>query len=351
MAMPLNLLKNRHKLLRTLLYPKKTIFFHILFLISLSACAPLKHPAGIAVSSCQITADHYITEDNTKIPLRTWHPSSQQKYNAVIIAIHGFNDYSYFFQLAGNYFNRHNIISYAYDQRGFGNTPNRGLWAGTETYIDDLHCFIELIKEKHGDIPIYLLGESMGAAIVISTVAEHPQLPITGIILSAPAVWGRETMPWYQNTLLWTLSHSLPWLTLTGSDLKIQASDNIDMLIALGKDPLVIKETRVESIYGLVNLMDQALTSAKLIELNTLLLYGEKDQIIPKLATQQFLNHIKSNPKQSHTIAYYKNGYHLLLRDLQAPILWQDIVTWMDSPDTPLPSGADKRINKLFSSQ
>jgi len=155
-------------------------------------------------------------------------------------------------------------------------------------------------------------------------------------------------MPWYQNTLLWTLSHTMPWLTLTGSDLKIQASDNIEMLIALGQDPLVIKETRVESIYGLVNLMDRASSNANLISTNTLLLYGEKDEIIPKQPTYQFLNNLTDSKINNHIIAFYKNGYHMLLRDLQASVLWNDIDVWIDSFSTPLPSGADKRAQELL---
>ena len=343
MVMHWNLLNNSLNPL-----PLKTALFTVLIVFILMGCAPLKHPAGTPIASCKILDNHYITKDNTKIPLRIWQPATAEKNNAVIIAIHGFNDYSQFFQSPGNYFNQHNITSYAYDQRGFGNTPNQGSWAGTETYIDDLNCFINLINEKHANVPIYLLGESMGGAIIIATVTETPHLPIAGIILSAPAVWGRKTMPWYQNTLLWALSHTTPWLTLTGSSLEIQASDNIEMLIALGKDPLVIKETRVESIYGLVDLMDQALASAKLISLNTLLLYGEKDQVIPQQATQQFLNNFLINQQHSHMVAFYEKGYHMLLRDLQAPVVWNDIISWMRTYKSPLPSGADQRADKFL---
>ena len=229
----------------------------------LSACTPNIHPAGIAVSSAQLSNDLFITADGTKLPIKTWQPA-EQDIKSVIIALHGFNDYSQFFQQPGTFLSQHNTISYAYDQRGFGASPNPGLWAGVDTYISDLESLVELIKNKHPSVPLYLLGESMGGAIVISTVTQSSYLPIDGIILSAPAVWARQTMPWYQNFLLWTLSHTVPWMTLTGSNLDIKPSDNIEMLKALGKDPLVIKETRVESIYGMANIMDLAFSSAAL---------------------------------------------------------------------------------------
>lgn len=305
------------------------------------------YPARTTLSSAKIVNDLFITADGTKLPLKSWKPA-QQEIHSVIIALHGFNDYSNFFQLAGSYFSQQNIISYAYDQRGFGKSPNHGLWAGVDTYISDLQNFIQLVKNKHPLKPIYLLGESMGGAIVISTIARSISLPVDGIILSAPAVWARPTMPWYQNTLLWTLSHTVPWLSLSGSKLGIKPSDNIKMLRALGKDPLIIKETRVESIYGLVNLMDDALSKADKISSNTLLLYGEKDEIIPIKPTQKFLTNMAASGKNQHIIAFYENGYHMLLRDLQASILWNDIDAWINSSSTPLPSGADKRAEKLF---
>lgn len=304
------------------------------------------HPARTTLSSAKIHSDVFVTADGTQLPLKTWKPQDQA-IDSIIIALHGFNDYSHFFHQPGRYFSQHNTLSYAYDQRGFGNSPNRGLWAGVDTYISDLEYFVHLIKDKHPSKPIYLLGESMGGAIVISTVAQS-SLPIEGIILSAPAVWTRETMPWYQNALLWTLSHTVPWMNLSGGNLGIKPSDNIEMLRALGKDPLIIKTTRVETIYGLVNLMDNAFAMAANISANTLLLYGEKDQLIPMKPTQQFLNTMISSKNNHAVIAFYKNGYHMLLRDLQASVFWDDIKAWISTSKAPLPSGADKRAEQLF---
>ena len=327
---------------------KKTkLSIFVLLLAHILACTPMIHPSGAALTSGQILNNYYITPDGTQLPLKSWRPAKKD-IKSVIIALHGFNDYSNFFQQPGNYFSQYNTISYAYDQRGFGESPNPGLWAGVDTYIDDLKNFIQLVKNKHPNTPIYLLGESMGGAIIITTMAQSHQLPVNGIILAAPAVWARETMPWYQNVLLWTLSHTVPWLKVTGEGLEIQPSDNIEMLRALGQDPLVIKETRVEAIYGLVNLMDQALSSADAIAANTLLLYGEKDEIIPKEPTYQFLHHLTESGKNKLIIAFYSNGYHMLLRDLQAPVLWNDITIWINSFTSPLPSGADQRALKLL---
>lgn len=320
----------------------------LVVLTLLSACTPNIHPAGSSLSSCHIINNAYITRDGTELPLTTWQPQ-HTGIKAIIIALHGFNDYSWFFQQPGQYFSQQGIVSYAYDQRGFGRNSDRGLWAGVTTYIDDLNCLIDQAHQKHPNLPIYLLGESMGGAVIISTVARSNHPAVKGIILAAPAVWSRQTMPWYQNLLLATLSHTVPWLTLTGESLEITPSDNIEMLRALSRDPIILKETRVESIYGLVNLMDDALANANQIKTNTLLLYGEKDEIIPKQPTLQFLKKINTETQIPHTVGFYKNGYHMLLRDLQAPVLWKDINAWIHQFHSALPSGADQRAKELLS--
>jgi alpha-beta hydrolase superfamily lysophospholipase len=312
----------------------------------LTACSPMIYRPGEKMQIAEFRNDKFITEDGAILPVKKWLP--EQNNRAVIIALHGFNDYSQFFQLPGSFFKQHGIACYAYDQRGFGESPERGHWPGLNTYSDDLAMFIRLIKQQHPDTPIYLLGHSMGGAIIIVTMAQEMAPSVNGVILAAPAVWGRVTMPWYQTTLLWTLSHTLPWLTLTGEGLDIKPSDNIEMLKALGRDPLVIKETRVETIYGLANLMDAALNGAEKLDKKTMLLYGEQDQVIPKKPTYQFLRNFDNTSQNHKTIAFYPNGYHMLLRDLQAETVWKDIVSWIIAEKTPLPSGAIARAKEIL---
>jgi len=142
--------------------------------------------------------------------------------------------------------------------------------------------------------------------------------------------------------LLETTVHAAPWLRLTGEGLKIMASDNIDMLRGLGRDPLVIKATRVDAMYGLVGLMDEALADAGKLSASTFVLYGERDQVVPKEPIARMLESMPGCPQTR--VAFYENGYHLLLRDLQAEQPWRDIAAWIENHGSSLPSGADRRV-------
>ncbi|MEL6962207.1 MAG: alpha/beta hydrolase, partial [Pseudomonadota bacterium] len=152
-------------------------------------------------------------------------------------------------------------------------------------------------------------------------------LDVDGLILSAPAVWGGRHMNSFYRLTLWLTSTIAPGWTLSPSGLDIWPSDNIEMLRAFSADPLVIKVTRTDAIAGLVNLMDKALAAAPELEQEILLLAGDKDQIVPTGAIDDFASRL--NPTTMTTIRY-PDGFHMLLRDLQRDNVYADIDAWID---------------------
>jgi acylglycerol lipase len=147
---------------------------------------------------------------------------------------------------------------------------------------------------------------------------------------------------------LWAGVRLMPQLTLTGRGLKIKPSDNIEMLLALSRDPLVIKATRVDTIYGLVDLMDAALASARLLDAPILMMYGGKDEIVPKEPIRRFVASLPAECRRRARLAWYEDGYHMLLRDLEGPLVSADVASWVQRPGAPLPSGADRGAAQAF---
>ena len=84
------------------------------------------------------------------------------------------------------------ITTLAYDQRGFGLSPNPGIWAGAETMRADLNDALMAARARYPGVPVFALGESMGGAVVLTALALDAPPPADGIILVAPAVWSPE---------------------------------------------------------------------------------------------------------------------------------------------------------------
>ena len=321
-----------------------------LTLATMTACAPTIIPAGPQITTPRVTEEAFHTADGQTLPLRVWAPKDGPA-RAVILALHGFNDYSNAFADFAGYARERGVATYAYDQRGFGETDNRGIWPGTQTLVDDVNTACGLIAVRHPGIPLYLMGESMGGAVALVAMTGEPPPRVDGVVLVAPAVWGRETMPWYQRAALWAVSRTLPGLKLSGSGLGIRASDNINMLKALSRDPLFIKETRVDAMRGVTDLMDEAVEAAPRFSAPALILYGEKDEIIPAEATFLMWRRLPGDARERQRLALYDNGFHMLLRDVQAETVWRDIAAWIGDPAAPLPSEADAYARAALAKQ
>lgn len=289
----------------------------------LAACAPALAPLGTATDAPAIEADAFVTRDGIRLPLRHW---DAKEPKAIIIALHGMSDYSEAFDLPGPWWADHGITTYAYDQRGFGAGPNPGLWAGDDRMRADLDDIVGAARAKHPGIPVFVLGESMGGAVVLSSLANTPP-HADGIILVAPAVWSRDDMPASYRAALWLSAHTLPWLHVSGEGQHILACDNIPVLRKLSHDPLFQHEARADQVYGLVNLMDEARNAPAQMGAAPpiLFLYGAKDQVIPAEPTQAVVTALGARAE----VRRYPQGYHMLLRDLEGPAIWQDIAGWI----------------------
>ena len=277
--------------------------------------------------------------DGYVLPMNTW--SAAGEPSAVVLAMHGFNDYSNAFETTAHSFAENKVTTYAIDQRGFGATEQRGIWAGAAIMQTDLITTVNLLCEKYAGLPLFVLGESMGGAVILSAEQQLASTCIQGVILMAPAVWGWQTMPWWQTVPLRLLAHIMPGVTLTGDGLGIKPSDNLEMLRALSRDPLIIKATRIDAMYGLTNLMEAAMVSSETLKTPTLILYGARDEIIPTDAFCEMLSKLPDSETSKWRLMFYPSGYHMLSRDLQGEVVIHDMVTWMRDQTALLPSDAE----------
>jgi len=312
-------------------------------LLGLGACAPTVIGLGPTSQEAVLDADRIIARDGAILPMTVWRTAAAPR--AVIIALHGFTDYSNAFALPASGWAAQGIQTYAYDQRGFGRGPNRGRWAGNEALVADAGDAFALLRARHRDTPIYVLGESMGGAVAMIAASTGAFDSAQGVILVAPAVRGSEALGSFATGTLRTLANAAPWLSGPTGAAGIRPTDNIAMLRALSRDPLILRNPRVDMTWGLVQLMDEAVAAAPALRLPTLVLVGAHDILIPDGAMMRTLARIPIGGAPPR-VAVYDNGWHMLLRDLDAARVQRDIAHWVTARggdrDQPLPSGADR---------
>jgi alpha-beta hydrolase superfamily lysophospholipase len=290
---------------------------------------PVPRPAGPTPESDLVMAD------GMRLPLRAWRPEGEARF--VLLALHGMGDHGGNFLLeSGPALAAGGALVYSIDQRGFGWTAQRGLWPGLPTLTEDARTAVSLLRDRHPGLPFFLLGESLGGAVALLAQPEG----IAGLILSSPAIWGGPYLPGFFRPPLAVFSQLLAPLGVQASAPNVAASDNRAALERFARDPLTLREVRLDLLRGIVGAMDAAVAALPgcCRAVPTLVMFGGNDQVIPTRAAQRALREADV-PR----VIFYPEGWHLLLRDGVRAQVVEDVLGFMAEPAAPRPREAAGR--------
>lgn len=312
--------------------------------LAMPACA---HPVTIGALETAGTVEAkflpeqnlFIADDGAKLGLTVWPAEGTDDPAYVVVGVHGMSDYAGAFHMAAPYWAAQGVTTYAYDQRGFGRSPNKGFWPEEELMRQDLRTAVDVARKRHPNAVITVVGISMGGSVAMTAFGSDNPPKADKLILSGPGLrgWGAIN-PLYRFSL-YTSAHMNPgWIVVPPAGLiKIEPSDNYEMLRRTWSDPNMTYENRIDAVYGLVTLMEHANDAAARLprDIPILISYGAKDIVVPVNGVKRITKYLKENVRT----VYYPNGYHMLLRDLQAEKVHADYLAFMKDSAVTLPSG------------
>jgi alpha-beta hydrolase superfamily lysophospholipase len=246
---------------------------------------------------------------------------------AIMLALHGFGDHAEStFSGPAPFWAAAGVSVYAYDQHGFGNNADRGVWPGAERLIDDLAAVAARLHARHPDLPLYVLGHSMGAGVVLAALGEGRLPEASGAIIAGPAIAGGDFVSPPARALAWTLAGMLPDKRWTGEGfVSFRASDNIEALRAMSLDPLYLKAPSAREIFGLIRIMDRAAEAAPHVAKPLLVLIGAHDELVDP----DDVRAVAATIPPPVDVRTYPDGWHLLFRDLHRAQVWVDVRDWI----------------------
>ncbi len=311
----------------------------VLAVMVLGACAPgpASPPPSSVVATPVLGGEAMIADDGTLLPLHTWNAAGEPR--AVVVAAHGMNDYGQAFDRPARLWKKAGITTYAIDQRGFGRALERGRWYGGERMADDLVALARLVRNRHPNVPVYLIGESMGGAVVLVAAARAEQGLLSGVVLSAPAVWGTGLRAAVTLDAAAVMGSLVPDATVPPLRVANPSTDDPAVLQRMREDPLIIHRTRFQTLAGIVDLMHDARIEARKLRVPVLLMLGDLDVHVPRDGVAALARDLPWETR----IALYPKGRHLLMRTLDGDRITNDVSAWLFNPRNPLPSGADLR--------
>jgi acylglycerol lipase len=272
--------------------------------------------------SATLAADHLLTGDGARLPVSSWRPDGPAA--AVVLGLHGYGDYRKAFNLAARWLAPRGVAVYAYDQRGFGETDSRGYWPGADTLIDDCADAVRVLREAHPRLPLAVLGESMGGSVALAGLAGGQVTGVERLILAGPGVRGGVPLRQLHDLALRLGALALPWLAV---ELRRGGRPWLDPeeSTRLADDPLILRQLSVGTFDGLIELANRATVDAGKDLPPTLLLYGELDGTIPRVA----IDDLAAGLGERCTLRLYPERHHLLLHEADADAVFADCLRWL----------------------
>ncbi len=131
---------------------------------------------------------HFKAADNTNIVY--FKHTGEKPGKATLIIIHGMAEQAQRYDDFARFMTQNGYNVYAYDQRGHGKTvgsvEKQGFFAHKDAWQKvsaDLKQMIETAKADFPDLPVFLLGHSMGTFVTRTYIADYED-KVNGVILS-----------------------------------------------------------------------------------------------------------------------------------------------------------------------
>jgi acylglycerol lipase len=310
--------------------------------VLLAACAhapnlPLrpeaKAPEGEDVGS-------FAAKDGTQLWRRHWLATGETK--GVLIIQHGLRDHSDNYDHLARKLVAAGFSVWAADLRGHARSAGPRVAPNPwHDYIDDFEQFIGIVRAAEPGKPIFVMGHSMGGAIVALTVAEKKPAGVAGMILSAPVL--NLGVPPFVISAIRLMGATAPSLGVLKLDPKA-FSTNPAIATALVKDDLVEQGAGpARTASGLADGAADIFDHIGNLTLPILALHGTIDQLTAPSGSRAL---IELAPSTDKTLKIYDGFAHDLVHEPRGAQVEDDIAAWLAAhtggpalPPTPIYRG------------
>jgi acylglycerol lipase len=255
---------------------------------------------------------------------RGWLPDDEPQ--ALLIIVHGLAEHGGRYQETAAYFAERGYGVFCHDHQGHGlSQGDKGYIERFSTYSHDLNAFIDLVAAKYPNLPLFLLGHSLGATIAIASCSEYKR-KIGGLVLSATTCQLGASIGKIQIFLAKTLSSIVPKLKIDRLDSSTISKDE-EVVAAYRNDPLVYTG-KLSARLGaeIIKAMDNLATISASLEMPVLILHGAQDRLADPKGSRTLHNNCGMADK---TLKIYQGLYHEIMNEPERLDVLKDIEKWL----------------------
>lgn len=247
--------------------------------------------------------------------VREW-PNDRPRYIAILV--HGYGEHIGRYEYVADRLVRHGAAVYGLDHMGHGKSEgDRVLIADYEDVVTDVHTVEEQARAAHPDVPVVMIGHSMGG-LIAARYAQRYGTGLAALVLSGPVLGEWAIVPEL-------LAYPEP------PDTPIDPSTlSRDPAVgeAYAADPLVwhgpFKRTTLEA---LATTLDVISKTGSLGPLPTLWAHGEDDQLVPITGTRAGIDAIRGTDL---TERIYPGARHEIFNETNKDEVLDDVTAFID---------------------
>jgi alpha-beta hydrolase superfamily lysophospholipase len=247
--------------------------------------------------------------------VRRWDTNDPQR---IVILAHGYGEHSGRYDHVAQRLAADGAVVYAPDHYGHGRSDGeRALVDDIEPMVDDLGAVVKLAHERYPDLPMALLGHSLGG-IIATRFVQRGNHGLSGLVLSGPVIGGN---PAFEGLLA---MDPIPDVPIDPGML----SRDPEVGEAYANDPLVyhgpLTRPTLQSIFASV---DAIAAGPGLGTLPTLWIHGEEDPLAPLGPTRVAIERIRGDQLEEQI---YPGARHEILNETNREEVLDEVASFLD---------------------
>ena len=256
---------------------------------------------------------------------RVWRRSMPR---AAVVLVHGYAEHSGRYEHVAERLVNHGYAVYALDLRGHGRSEGkRAFVRSMDELVADVRDLLNRVRQREPGLPLFLLGHSMGGAIVGRLLVDS-QPEIAGVILSGAVLRGGRGFDTVAQEVFIALGRLFPRLPLSKLGSEVISRDPA-VREQYDNDPLVYRGRMAAGTFSAIvraaKVIDRRMES---ITLPLLILHGGADALISPEGSEQLYKRAGSQDK---TLKIYDGLFHEVLNEPEKEQVIYDIVVWLDA--------------------
>ncbi|QQR55900.1 MAG: alpha/beta fold hydrolase [Candidatus Melainabacteria bacterium] len=279
-------------------------------------------------------SDNYGVEHKLKFPVYIWRKENVQP-KGIIIGCHGGCLHGRSYKYLGKEMAKNDFVMASIDLHGFGKYRHEGFGDKSQEKVHykrsmvDFYLLIKELKAEYPGVPVYTLGESLGANVALYLANSRPDL-VDGVVAVSP--FGR---PKYffspYHFVVGTQALFAPWTQLNLNPyLSKRLTSDVEMALEECNDPLNRnRQSAIELTKGF-GMLYRGRRLAKSIASNKPILFvcDHKDMLCDEKGSRLLFNNLKTKNK---TYIQIKDAGHLLVEKSRIhPDTIKALNTWLN---------------------